>query len=118
MKSGKNIVLQRIEIPITFYIDLVQAKRDDFRNQPVVVSTQPPNKVTSIEIPKGIRLTTAEQEVLRHLVCGKSNKEIAVAIHKCARTVKFHISSLLAKFQLADQRVRSRLDIVMLCKYK
>jgi len=42
-------------------------------------------------------LTEREVAVLRHLACGGRNKEIAAALAISERTVKFHVSSLLAK---------------------
>ncbi len=42
-------------------------------------------------------LTPREQEVLQYLAQGRSNKEIAAALVVSERTVKFHVSSILAK---------------------
>lgn len=42
-------------------------------------------------------LTPRESEVLTLLAQGKQNKEIALELHISERTVKFHISSILAK---------------------
>src|SRR5581483_11614833 len=46
----------------------------------------------------GLRITPAERNVLRHVLHGLRNKEIAAQMHIAERTVKFHISSLLQKF--------------------
>jgi DNA-binding NarL/FixJ family response regulator len=43
-------------------------------------------------------LTEREADVLQLLAQGKTNKEIAAALVITERTVKFHISSILAKF--------------------
>jgi DNA-binding NarL/FixJ family response regulator len=53
------------------------------------------------------KLTRREEEVLEGVLGGKANKEIASELNLSERTVKFHVSSLLAKF-----RVRRRQDIV------
>jgi len=51
----------------------------------------------------GVRLSPREQEVLECVLLNKSNKEIAAQLHICERTVKFHVSGLLAKFDVRDR---------------
>lgn len=55
-------------------------------------------------------LSRREREVLDFLLENLSNKEIASKLHISERTVKFHVSSLLAKFG-----VRRRSDLILLC---
>jgi DNA-binding CsgD family transcriptional regulator len=52
--------------------------------------------VRESELPEFCR-TNREQQVLGLLVLGRRNKEIASALNICERTIKFHVSSLLAK---------------------
>jgi len=54
-----------------------------------------------------IKLTRREEEVLSGLMKSLANKEIAATLNLSERTVKFHVSSLLAKFQ-----VRGRMELV------
>ena len=54
-----------------------------------------------------IKLTRREEEVLGGLMRSLANKEIAATLNLSERTVKFHVSSLLAKF-----RVRGRMELV------
>lgn len=54
-----------------------------------------------------VRLTRREEEVLGGVMRSQANKEIANTLHLSERTVKFHVSSLLAKF-----RVRGRMELV------
>src|SRR5713226_5749039 len=54
-----------------------------------------------------IRLTRREEEVLNGLARSLANKEIAISLNLSERTVKFHVSSLLAKFN-----VRGRIELV------
>ena len=54
-----------------------------------------------------VRLTRREEEVLAGVTNSLSNKEIATNLNLSERTVKFHVSSLLAKFQ-----VRGRMELV------
>ena len=48
-------------------------------------------------------LSPREREVLTALACGLSNREIARALSIGEETVKAHVSSILAKLQLADR---------------
>jgi DNA-binding CsgD family transcriptional regulator len=54
-----------------------------------------------------VKVTRREEEVLRGILRGFANKEIAGDLNLSERTVKFHVSSLLAKF-----RVRGRMELV------
>jgi DNA-binding CsgD family transcriptional regulator len=54
-----------------------------------------------------VNLTRREEEVLAGLMKSLANKEIAASLNLSERTVKFHVSSLLAKFQ-----VRGRMELV------
>src|SRR5205085_3314326 len=53
-----------------------------------------------------VKLTRREEEVLNGIVRSLANKEIAASLNLSERTVKFHVSSLLAKF-----RVRGRMEL-------
>jgi DNA-binding CsgD family transcriptional regulator len=53
-----------------------------------------------------IRLTRREEEVLDGLTRNLTNKEIAISLNLAERTVKFHVSSLLTKFN-----VRGRIEL-------
>ncbi len=48
-------------------------------------------------------LTKRELEVLKEIASGKSNKEIAAALFITEKTVKTHVSNVLAKLELADR---------------
>jgi DNA-binding CsgD family transcriptional regulator len=54
-----------------------------------------------------VKMTRRESEVLSGLMKSLANKEIASNLNLSERTVKFHVSSLLAKF-----RVRGRMELV------
>ena len=54
-----------------------------------------------------VKLTRREEEVLEGVMKSLANKEIASTLNLSERTVKFHVSSLLAKF-----RVRGRMELV------
>ncbi len=48
-------------------------------------------------------LTSREREVLAELAKGRSNREIARALHVSEKTVKAHVSSVLAKLGVQDR---------------
>lgn len=48
-------------------------------------------------------LTAREMDVLRELALGKSNEELAETLHITVKTVKNHVSSILAKLQVTDR---------------
>jgi DNA-binding CsgD family transcriptional regulator len=54
-----------------------------------------------------VKLTRREEEVLGGVMKSLANKEIAATLNLSERTVKFHVSALLAKF-----RVRGRMELV------
>jgi len=53
--------------------------------------------------PVPAKLTNREREVLTEVARGRSNREIANALHLSEKTVKTHVSSVLAKLGLADR---------------
>ncbi|MFI5534687.1 response regulator [Kitasatospora sp. NPDC051853] len=52
---------------------------------------------------RGGSLTEREREVLSHIADGRSNREIARALHLSEKTVKTHVSNILMKLDLADR---------------
>lgn len=50
-----------------------------------------------------VLLSPRQHEVLREVLQDQTNKEIAVKLQIGVRTVKFHVSALLAKFGVADR---------------
>jgi DNA-binding CsgD family transcriptional regulator len=54
-------------------------------------------------IGSGTRISPREQEVLTGVVQNLANKEIAAKLNVSERTIKFHVSSLLAKFGVSNR---------------
>ena len=51
----------------------------------------------------GVKVTRREQQVLDGVLKHHANKEIAADLKVSERTIKFHVSSLLAKFGVSDR---------------
>ncbi len=60
--------------------------------------SQPPNTQPDLK-----ELTDREQDVLRMVAKGLSNKQIALQLHITEGTVKGHVSNILAKLHLEDR---------------
>jgi DNA-binding CsgD family transcriptional regulator len=65
-----------------------------------------------------MQLTGRQQEVFRGVQRGLSNKEIGRKLNLSERTVKFHVSALLEKFDVAGRRdlMRAAVDISSVVK--
>lgn len=60
-----------------------------------------------------VQISKRQKEVLSHLFRGESNKEIANLLNITERTVKFHVSSLLAKYGVSDRlRLISKIRVL------
>jgi len=59
--------------------------------------------------PTGAEVSRREQDIVDGLLLNLSNKEIASRLNISERTVKFHVSNLLAKFN-----VQRRADLILL----
>ena len=55
-----------------------------------------------------LQLTPREEDVLRHLLVGATNKEIAGDLACSVKTIEYHVSNLLRK-----SGVSSRLELVV-----
>lgn len=55
-----------------------------------------------------LRLSVREEQIVRLLLCGKPNREIAAALDLSEKTVKSYMSNLMAKLH-----VRNRLEVVI-----
>ncbi len=62
------------------------------------VLTAPPPVRQSAAVVKSTALTAREQDVLRLLVAGHPDREIAAALRISPRTVQTHVASLFSKF--------------------
>jgi DNA-binding CsgD family transcriptional regulator len=86
------------------YVVMVQAENDLLEGL-----TEKADKLLQAghSVSSSVKLTRREEEVLGGLMRSLANKEIAATLNLSERTVKFHVSSLLAKF-----RVRGRMELV------
>ena len=63
-----------------------------------------------------IKITHRDEQVLRLLVQGCSNKEIALQLHISPRTVKQHLRTLFLRAGIRDGRKRVKLATAMFQK--
>ena len=63
-----------------------------------------------------IKITPRDQEVLRLLAQGCSNKEIAGSLHISPRTVKQHLRTLFLRAGITEGRKRVKLATAMFAK--
>lgn len=59
-----------------------------------------------------VQLSKREKEVLKLVLQGKSNKQIALSLHISVRTVEFHLKNVYAKFH-----VSSRIELILKLGY-
>jgi len=71
--------------------------------EPVVASKLLRHLSAPAKLPEGEALTERELEVLRLLALGRVNKDIAMALFISERTVKFHVSAILAKLGASNR---------------
>jgi DNA-binding NarL/FixJ family response regulator len=71
--------------------------RDELRRIAGALAT--PRIMADIDVP----LTQREGEVLRHIVLGLKNKQIAEALHISRETVKEHVQHILGKIGVTDR---------------
>jgi len=60
-------------------------------------------RIQSRQLMQRARLSTREREVLDMIATGRSNNDIADKLFISIRTVKFHVSSILAKLHVKDR---------------
>jgi DNA-binding NarL/FixJ family response regulator len=72
---------------------------DYFTTGPAVSRGEPADEAAALA-----ELTEREREILAFLADGESNPAIAGRLHLSPKTVRNHVSSILAKLQVADRR--------------
>ncbi|MFN2126546.1 MAG: response regulator transcription factor, partial [Anaerolineales bacterium] len=88
--------------------DLINAIRDTYRNIPVLQPEIAHKLIIDIRNsdsrePSINQLTDREIEILSHVASGKTNQEIANELFLSERTVRTHITNILAKLQLTNR---------------
>jgi NarL family two-component system response regulator LiaR len=87
--------------------ELIQAIRDTFHNKPALQPQIARKLMEDIKNPSGHEpenaLTEREIEVLQELALGKTNKQIAEDLVLSERTVRTHITNILAKLRLSNR---------------
>jgi len=69
----------------------------------IAVSASASQPIVPVQPPEIAALTLREREVLRLIVAGASNREIAQSLYISERTVKNHMTSILSRLNLRDR---------------
>ena len=88
--------------------ELIQAIRDTYQNKPALQPEIARKLMQDIQNPavqtaNESSLTDREIEILQQLALGKTNKEIADDLVLSERTVRTHITNILAKLRLSNR---------------
>jgi len=88
--------------------DALIARRDECRRQIAALEAEildiNRRLLGAVREGKPQHLSPRQREVLELLKMGRTNKEIAEALHLSVRTVKFHASALFAIFHVQGRR--------------
>jgi DNA-binding NarL/FixJ family response regulator len=91
--------------------DLVQAIRQGALGQVYVSSRVAGRLMQEVRSPHQIRLTDRERDVLREIVIGRTDKEIARSLAIALSTVKSHVRSILDKLGV-DSRTQAVVHVL------
>jgi DNA-binding NarL/FixJ family response regulator len=88
--------------------DLIQAIRDTYDNRPALGPNIARKLMMDIQNDEAIRpgdnsLTEREVEILQHMALGQTNQEIADELFLSERTVRTHVTNILAKLGLSNR---------------
>jgi NarL family two-component system sensor histidine kinase LiaS len=88
--------------------EIAQAIRAAAKGQPILESQVAVKIMNRFRQPKPVHapheeLTEREMEVLRLIASGKSNQDVADALYIGIKTVKFHVTNILAKLGVEDR---------------
>jgi NarL family two-component system response regulator LiaR len=88
--------------------DLIQAIRDTYENRPALGPNIARKLMMDIQNDEAIRpgdnsLTEREVEILQHMALGQTNQEIADELFLSERTVRTHVTNILAKLGLSNR---------------
>ena len=111
--SDKNLILKTVEIGIQGYL-LKQAEAEEIIDTINIVhkgGTRLAACVTTILLEQlqqkqqrlKASLSRRERDVLDQIALGKTNNDIASVLHISTRTVKFHVTSILAKLKVRNR---------------
>lgn len=82
---------------------IAQAIRQTQEGHPVLAPAVEAKLANQDEKPLYLELTTREKEVLNLIAQGRSNQEIAETLFITLKTVKTHVSNILAKLEVEDR---------------
>jgi NarL family two-component system response regulator LiaR len=88
--------------------ELIQAIRDTYDNRPALGPNIARKLMTDIQSQEDLKsdtsaLTEREVEILQHMALGQTNQEIADELFLSERTVRTHVTNILAKLGLSNR---------------
>jgi NarL family two-component system response regulator LiaR len=88
--------------------ELIRAIRDTFYNKPALGPEVARKLMQDIQQQEGVpgpanALTEREVEILQHMALGRTNQEIADVLVLSERTVRTHVTNILAKLGLSNR---------------
>jgi DNA-binding NarL/FixJ family response regulator len=88
--------------------ELIQAIRDTYENRPALGPNIARKLMNDIQSTDGVRpgdnaLTEREVDILQHMALGQTNQEIADELFLSERTVRTHVTNILAKLGLSNR---------------
>ena len=109
----KNLILKTVEMGVQGYlpkhveseeiIDAIHIVHNGGIKLAACVTTTLLEQLQIKQLQLKANLSRREQEVLNHIALGKTNNDIASVLHISTRTVKFHVTSILAKLNVRNR---------------
>ena len=103
VEMGVEALLRKTDTDADEIIITLRAVHEGSRVMAPCVTEALLNRIQSRQLMEQAQLSTREREVLKLIATGRSNSDIADNLFISIRTVKFHVSSILAKLNVKNR---------------
>jgi len=103
VEMGVEALLRKTHTEADEIINTIRAVHEGSRVLAPCVTEALLSRIQSRQLMEQAQLSTREREVLNLIATGKSNNDIADNLSISIRTVKFHVSSILAKLKVKNR---------------